>query len=71
MLDECLSTVPQHQWISKLFGYDFMVEYRLGRLNTVVDTLSRCDPDEASLATLSAPTFRLYDELRVELQEDA
>lgn len=25
MLDQRLSTIPQHQWISKLFGYDFKV----------------------------------------------
>jgi hypothetical protein len=28
LLDQRLSTVPQHQWISKLFGFDFSVEYR-------------------------------------------
>ena len=27
MLDQWLSTVPQHQWVSKLFGFDFSVEY--------------------------------------------
>jgi hypothetical protein len=41
MLDQWLSTVPQHQWISKLFGFDFKVEYRAGRLNTLADALSR------------------------------
>ena len=29
LLDQRLSTVPQHQWISKLFGFDFTVEYPL------------------------------------------
>jgi hypothetical protein len=43
LLDQCLSTVPQHQWISKLFGFDFTVEYRPGRLHTVADALSRRD----------------------------
>jgi hypothetical protein len=43
MLDQRLSTIPQHQWISKLFGYDFKVEYKPGRLNTVADALSRRD----------------------------
>ena len=28
LLDQRLSIVPQHQWISKLFGFDFAVEYR-------------------------------------------
>lgn len=40
LLDQRLLTVPQHQWISKLFGYDFEVEYRPGRLNVAVDALS-------------------------------
>jgi hypothetical protein len=30
LLDQRLSTVPQHQWISKLFGFEFTVEYRPG-----------------------------------------
>jgi hypothetical protein len=33
LLDQCLSTVPQHQWVSKLFDFDFIVEYRPGHLN--------------------------------------
>jgi len=31
MLDQRLSTVPQHQWISRLSVFNFTVEYRLGR----------------------------------------
>jgi len=45
LLDQRLSTVPQHQWISKLFGFDFEVEYRPCRLNTVADALSRRDAE--------------------------
>lgn len=71
MLDQRLSTIPQHQWISKLFGFDFSVEYRPGHLNTVADALSCCElPEEPSLAALSGPSFALYDELRMELQAD-
>jgi hypothetical protein len=70
MLDQRLSTVPQHQWVSKLFGFDFAVEYRPGRLNTVADALSRREQDDPKLAALSGPTFALYDDLRAELQQD-
>ena len=70
MLDECLSTVPQHQWISKLFGFDFTGEYQSGRLNTMADALSCHEPKEASLAVLSALMFCLYDKLCAKLQED-
>jgi len=73
LLDQRLSTVPQHQWISKLFGYDFTVEYRPGRLNTVADALSRRDYEllagdaEAAgtaMCVRSGPSFALIDAIR-------
>jgi hypothetical protein len=72
LLDQRLSTVPQHQWISKLFGFDFTVEYRPGRLNTVADALSRRDTelshdDAAGLGAMcvqSGPTFAFIDDVR-------
>jgi hypothetical protein len=64
MLDQRLSTIPQHQWVSKLFGYDFSVELCPSRLNTVVDALSRHGKEDASLSALSGPSFKLYDDLR-------
>jgi hypothetical protein len=70
MLDQRLSTVPQHQWISKLFGFDFSVEYRPGRLNTVADALSRRHQDDSSIAVMSGPSFQLYEDLKTELQND-
>jgi hypothetical protein len=30
LLDQRLSTIPQHQWVSKLIGFDFCVEYKPG-----------------------------------------
>jgi len=72
LLDQRLSTVPQHQWISKLFGFDFTVEYRPGRLNTVADALSRRDaeldgPQEgggAVVSALSGPSFVFIADIR-------
>lgn len=60
----------QHQWVSKLFGFDFQVVYRPGTLNTVADALSRRLEDKQHLTTLSAPSFALFDDLCRELQED-
>jgi hypothetical protein len=40
LLDQLISTIPQHTWVSKLFGYDFIVEFNLGRMNTVADALT-------------------------------
>jgi hypothetical protein len=65
LLDQRLSTVLQHQWINKLFGYDFTVEYHPGRLNTVADAhaatlrmLRRTSPSRA-LSCASVPGPRL------------
>jgi hypothetical protein len=68
LLDQRLSTVPQHQWVSKLFGFDFDVEYRPGRLNTIVDALSRKDTEATPVApcaaaALSGPSFAFLDEI--------
>ena len=40
ILDQWLSTIPQHQCVSKLLGYDFSVEYKPGRHHIVADGLS-------------------------------
>jgi len=71
ILDQRLTTIPQHTWVTKLFGYDLTVEYRSGKLNTVADALSRRDEDTPSACALSAPSFELYDTLREELSSDA
>ena len=65
--------MPQHQWISKLFGFDFSVQYRPSRLNTVADALSRRDADHdttggdsegTALCIRSGPTFGLFTDIR-------
>jgi hypothetical protein len=71
LLDQRLSTVPQHQWVSKLLGFDFAVEYRPGRLNLVADALSRRDEDMVAALTLSGPSFALYDDIRAATREDS
>ena len=37
LLDQRLSTIPQHHWVGKLLGFDFSVEYKPGATNTVAD----------------------------------
>jgi hypothetical protein len=66
LLDQRLSTIPQHRWISKLMGFDFVVEYKPGSTNTVADALSRRDTDAAEAMALSSPTFDLWNELRLQ-----
>jgi hypothetical protein len=67
ILDQRLSTIPQHQWASKLLGFDFAVEYKPGALNVVADALSRRDEGLAAAMALSAPQFSLFEEVRQEI----
>jgi len=67
LLDQWLSTIPQHHWVGKLLGFDFAVEYKPGAANTVADALSRHDTDDSegcTILTLSAPRFDFVTRLR-------
>lgn len=41
LLEQRATTVSQQRWISKLLGYDFVIEYKRGKENQVADALSR------------------------------
>jgi hypothetical protein len=69
LLDQWLSTIPQHTWVSK-FGYDLTVEYRSGKLNGAADALSRRAEEVATVNAISVPTFELFDKLRLESKSD-
>jgi hypothetical protein len=64
ILDQLLSTVPQHQWLSKLFRFDFTIEYRLGQLNSTVDVLSHRDEDVVAACALSGLSFEHFNTIR-------
>jgi hypothetical protein len=71
LLDQRLSTIPQHQWMSKLLGFYFRVEYKSGTTNVVADALSCHDTeDRGEITTLTTPSFQLFDDLRHELAAD-
>jgi hypothetical protein len=71
LLDQRLSTIPQHHLVSKLLGFDFTVEYWPISTNTVADALSQRDTENSSeLRAISTPSFRLFDDLRAEHMED-
>jgi hypothetical protein len=66
LLDQRLSTISQHAWVSKLFGYQFSVEFKPGCQNVAADALSRRHEDDVVIYTLSIPNFALLDEFRME-----
>jgi hypothetical protein len=70
LLDQHLITIPQHTWVSKLFGYNFQVEYKPGKMNVAADVLSRRDEEfQARVNAISCPEFDLFDAFRREAQQ--
>lgn len=75
LLDQRLSTIPQHTWVSKLFGYDFAVEFRSGHQNAAADALSQRQDQPIALGSatpsavmaISSPSFAFFDALCTEL----
>ena len=71
LLDQRLSTIPQHHWATKLLGYDFRVEFKPGVSNIVADALSRRDEENSAVCNaLSVPVFSFFDTLRQLLEAD-
>lgn len=50
LLEQRVDTPAQKKWLTKLMGYDFIVEYRSGRENMAADALSRRDEHSVLLA---------------------
>jgi hypothetical protein len=66
LLDQWLSTIPQHSWVSKLFGYQFSVEFKPSHQNGAVDALSRRDKEYVAINALSLPEFDLFEQFHQE-----
>ncbi|XP_066334044.1 uncharacterized protein [Miscanthus floridulus] len=55
LLDQRLTTIPQHHWVSKPLGFDFTIEYKPGAMYTVADALSHRDTEEGAVLAISVP----------------
>jgi hypothetical protein len=58
--------IPQHNWVNKLFGYQFFMEFKPERLNANVDALSHRTKEEVILHALSLPAFKFFDQFHHE-----
>lgn len=47
LMEQKLTTLLQHKWLSKLLGYDYSVVYKKGKDNLVVVALSRRPENES------------------------
>ena len=65
-LEQCISSLEQQKWVTKLFGYDYENIYKKGKENVVLDALSRKYEYEGSLFFLS---FIVLDWLQAVRQE--
>jgi len=65
LLDQRLATIPQHHWVRKLLGFDFVVEHKPGVQN-IADALSKCDTSEGMVLAVSAARFDYMERLRQE-----
>jgi hypothetical protein len=73
ILEQKIGTPMQQRWVSKLLGYDFMVEYKKWRDNKVADALSRKDEEnlqEVSLSVISYPTLDWLSDLKSSYDQD-
>lgn len=58
-------------YLTRLMGYDYSIQYRLGKLNMVADALSRLpNPASSSLFLLLVPCFIIFQELKQHLLQD-
>jgi hypothetical protein len=48
LLEQQVGIMAQQHWLSKLLGYDFIIEFKSGRDNKVADALSRQEDDSGS-----------------------
>jgi hypothetical protein len=69
LLEQRAGTISQQRWISKLLGYDFVIEYKKGKENKVADALSRKfedfpESDTLSISLISFPTPDWIEDLK-------
>ena len=69
LLELHVGTPLQQRWLSKLLGYDFIVEYKSGKDNKVADALSRQEED-GILFGIPRPVISWVNEIRECFNED-
>lgn len=73
LLDQREITLDYKRWLTRIFGYEFDIEYKTGSENKVADGLSRIDHSEkVDLLALTVPSsLQLIDLLYAEIGDSA
>lgn len=66
MTAQAVQTPEQQEWLPKLLGYNFTIEYKRGRANVVADSLSR-----GYLMACSIPVNDWLEDIRCAQRDDA
>ncbi|KAI4313482.1 hypothetical protein L6164_026461 [Bauhinia variegata] len=70
LMSQVIQTPEQQVYLSKLLGYDYSIQYKVGKSNLVADALSRIsEPNESQYFILSMPNFTFLDALRKALRD--
>ena len=70
-LEQRLSSEEKQKWVTKMWGYEFEIIYKKGKLNVVVDALSRKDEEvEALLCVISIIQLDWITKAREEWKND-
>jgi hypothetical protein len=57
LLEQKIGSPMRQRWVSKLLGYDFVVEYKKGQDNKVVYALSQRNKEDELIVTLSVISY--------------
>jgi hypothetical protein len=70
LLDQKIITPMQHQWLVKLIGYDYEIEYRRGKENVAAYALSRPASHEIFTMVVSSVSSNIMEAITNSWQGD-
>lgn len=67
-MSQVIQTPEQQVYLARLIGYDYSIQYRSGKANSVADALSRVhETSTGQMITLIVPHFTFLQDLKMEL----
>ena len=69
LMSQVIQTPEQQIYLARLLGFDYSIQYRSGKTNSVADALSRVhETSPGQLLSLTVPYFTFLQDLKAELQ---